>query len=50
MDLEKKTDPISPRAIKHINSLRELKITNGDDIRCMNIIIQRNDTNIFKII
>tara|TARA_B100001287_G_C22681918_1_gene530963 strand:- start:1449 stop:2216 length:768 start_codon:yes stop_codon:yes gene_type:complete len=46
---KKKSDPISPRAIKHINSLRELKITNGDDIRCMNIfIIQRNDTNIFK--
>ena len=46
---KKKGEPVSPRAVKHIKSLAQLKRDNGNNIRCiMFYVIQRNDSMIFE--
>jgi DNA-binding sugar fermentation-stimulating protein len=45
---KKKTDTVSPRALKHIQELTQLKM-NYPDIRCiMCYVIQRNDVQVFQ--
>lgn len=49
---KKKTEPVSPRALKHIRELTYIKQsqTNDKQIRCiMCYVIQRNDVNRFQI-
>jgi len=44
-----KKDVVSPRALKHIQELEQLKIEKKDKIRCiLCFVIQRNDTKYFR--
>lgn len=45
---KKKTDPISERALKHINHLKKLKENNKNNQCFLIFIIQRNDTMYFE--
>ena len=46
---KKKGDPISPRALKHVNELKSLKLENND-MRCiLCFVIPRDDITEFKI-
>jgi len=46
---KKQTDTVSPRALKHVNELRELKEMYGPKIRCILLfVIQRNDVSGFQ--
>jgi len=45
---KKKTDPISERALKHINHLKEIKLKNNNNECFLIFIIQRNDSKYFQ--
>lgn len=46
---KKKNDPVSPRALKHINELSQIKKERKDNVRCIMIyVIQRNDSKVFQ--
>lgn len=50
---KKKSEPVSPRALKHINALKDMKIQSNtgtdESIRCVTLfIIQRTDSILFK--
>jgi DNA-binding sugar fermentation-stimulating protein len=46
---KKGSDTVSPRALKHLKTLTEIKKRNIDETRCiLCYILQRNDTAIFK--
>tara|TARA_B100001989_G_C24452537_1_gene419786 strand:- start:19 stop:852 length:834 start_codon:yes stop_codon:yes gene_type:complete len=46
---KKAKDPVSPRALKHIQELERLKVEHGNNIRCiMCYVIQRPDSKVFQ--
>jgi DNA-binding sugar fermentation-stimulating protein len=45
---KKPTDPVSPRALKHVQELEHIKMEKGDSIRCiLCFVVQRSDTQAF---
>ena len=46
---KKQSDTVSPRALKHIKTLEDIKVKRGDDVRCILIfVIQRTDSKWFQ--
>jgi len=46
---KKVTDTVSPRALKHVNELKEVKQQLGENVRCVLLfVIQRNDVASFQ--
>ena len=46
---KKQSDTVSPRALKHIKTLEDIKIKRGHDVRCILIfVIQRTDSKWFQ--